>query len=632
MFWKLLFTNIIMRFYLIITFLFLVNSAFCQDKDLFQIAKNGKIGYINQDGEVVIQPKYLEGGEFSEGLASVRLNGKYGFINTRDEITIPPTYDFVETFYRGIVNVYINGEVMFINKKEGRVLPETFNSFRFIDDSTGVFTTKDGKAGLYDFTQNRILVKPKSYQIGKFNNGLAVVTKRRDKRTEYGVMDKRGTFIVEFGRYLTIKEFVDGYALVKMNDPASDDGNIDGAINVKGELLFQRPYKNHSYISEDFHDGLAAVSLYKYWLPEEEGVTYSTSKSYEGFINLKGEVVYGDTLTEYVNDFSNNRAFIQDTNRNYNVIDLNFKTLNTEPFDNVLGNGFVGGYAIVETYEGWGIIDTNLNFIVSPIYENIHEVRITDSLFFFGIDGPDYSELYGINDLKGNTLVSPIIESFDKEGFNNGLLKAVINKKLTYLNRNGDIIWQEKSPEKNQEKNKSSEPVNITYMNRGYFYAYSNPVKDYYNGWGVSRNEPKTLPNESTGMGLVLVEDDFTLFLKNFSSDTVQFAAQDSRLYMKLQAIDREGKWRDIEYLPSSWCGNSYHTIALPPGYYWEFNLPKYQGEFETSIRVELSRFNTTSGKNEIMYSNEFPGSVNPGQFWRKPGYSPNGLMDPYFD
>lgn len=618
-----------MKLYLIIAFLVFVNAAYSQHEHLFMIMEKNKIGYINQDGEVVIPPKYLEGGEFSEGLASFRLTGKYGFINTENEVVIPPTYDFVGTFYRGIVNVYLDGEVMFINKKGVRSLPDAFNSFRFIDDSTGVFTTKDGKVGLYNFTQNRILIKPKNYQIGKFNNGLAVVTQKRDKRTEYGVMDKTGTFIVEFGRYLTIKEFIDGYALVKMNDHASDYGNIDGAINVKGELLFQKPNKNHSYIGANFHDGLAKVNLYKYWIPEEKGTTYSTSKSYEGFINLKGEVVYDDTLTEYVNDFSNNRAFIRDTNRNYNIIDVNFNILNKEPFDKVRGNGFVDGYAIVESKEGWGIIDTNLNFIVSPEYESIHEVGIIDSLFFFGIDGLDYSELYGIKDLSGNILVSPIIEDFDREGFKNGLLKAVINKKLTYLNRSGEIIWQGKKL--NEEK--SHEPVNITYMNRGYFYAYSSPEKDdHYNGWAVSRNKPKTLPDGPTGKGLVLVENGLKLFLKNFSSDTIQFLAQDSRLYMKLQALDRDGKWRDIEYLPSSWCGNSYHQITLAPGFFWQFNLPKYEGEYETMIRAELDYINPKTSDMETIYSNEFSGSVNPGQFWRKPGYSPNGLMDPYFD
>ena len=33
-----------------------------------------------------------------------------------------------------------------------------------------------------------------------------------------------------------------------------------------------------------------------------------------------------------------------------------------------------------------------------------------------------------------------------------------------------------------------------------------------------------------------------------------------------------------------------------------------------------------------VIYSNEIEGSVNPGQFWNKKRYHPNGIMDPYFE
>jgi len=36
-------------------------------------------------------------------------------------------------------------------------------------------------------------------------------------------------------------------------------------------------------------------------------------------------------------------------------------------------------------------------------------------------------------------------------------------------------------------------------------------------------------------------------------------------------------------------------------------------------------------GRKEVtVYSNEYSGSVNPAQFWRKPEYIPAGIMDPY--
>lgn len=617
-----------MKNYITIILLLFSNLIFGQNDELFRIVENGKIGYINDRGETVINPKYLEAGVFSEGIASFRINGQYGFINSKDEIILPAIYDFVGSFQNGIADVYNDNEVSFINKKGVSVLPKDFKSIRFIDKDNCVFTTINGKSGIYNLISSSIIFESKNCQFGDFSNHLAIVTKNGNKKNEYGVIDKKGKFIVNFGTYSSIKKFIDGYALIELDDQKNKNGSIDGAINTKGDLIFKRPYKNHSYLNKDFHNGFAIVNLYKYWIPEEKGVISSSKKSYQGFIDLKGNVVFDDTLIKYVNDFSDNRAFIQDHERNYNVIDTNFNILNEEPFENVKGNGFINGYAIVEAGKGWGIIDVNMNYVVKPEFDYIHKVGIIDNIFFFGIDGLDYSELYGIKDLNGKTIVSPIIESFDEAGFKNGLLRAIINKRLTYLNSNGDIVWQEKIS--NIKKNNI---INITYLNRGYFYAYSKTTnsENHSGGWSVSRNEPLPLKsNHKNKNELVLKEDDFKLYIQNYSIDTIQFSAQDSRLYLKLQAKNKNGEWKDIEYLPSSWCGNSYHTIELPTNCYWQFDLPRYEGDFETLIRAELKYISPKTKKEKIIYSNEFNGSLNPGQFWRKPDYIPRGIMDPY--
>ena len=128
-----------------------------------------------------------------------------------------------------------------------------------------------------------------------------------------------------------------------------------------------------------------------------------------------------------------------------------------------------------------------------------------------------------------------------------------------------------------------------------------------------------------------------TLYISNQSGINQLFNAQDSRLYLKLQAKNAKGEWRDIEYLPSSWCGNSYHLLTLPDQSYWSFPVPRFEGSFSTVLRAELrvvdpaGPADSTRKKSDyIIYSNEFKGGINPAQFWRKPGYTPTGLMDPY--
>lgn len=189
-------------------------------------------------------------------------------------------------------------------------------------------------------------------------------------------------------------------------------------------------------------------------------------------------------------------------------------------------------------------------------------------------------------------------------------------------------------------------PLNIDYKNRGYFYASSAPLEAAagFGGWGVSDNlyqaitEKNPLPGNTLSVVLKPAEkiaiaqkiSGFALYIINSTNDTIFFNAQDSRLNMKLQALDKKGEWRDIEYLPSSWCGNSYHHVYLPAHYQWKFMVPEYTGTLKTRIRATLGFKSSLTADEQWMYSNEIEGSVNPGQFDKMPKYSPNGIMDPY--
>lgn len=195
--------------------------------------------------------------------------------------------------------------------------------------------------------------------------------------------------------------------------------------------------------------------------------------------------------------------------------------------------------------------------------------------------------------------------------------------------------------------NDSTIYLNINFMNRGYCYAYSTQPKSEdpsFNGWADSDNIPVRITDPGVSKGALQVMADtrnhipyagkfkgFKLSVYNTSGDTAAFRAQDSRLDLRLQAMNKKGEWADIEYLPGSTCGNSYHTLKLEPGAQWNFVVPDYQGSFKTRIRARLAVINKTDPAKElILYSNEFKGSVNPGQFTDKKQYQSSGLMDPY--
>lgn len=190
--------------------------------------------------------------------------------------------------------------------------------------------------------------------------------------------------------------------------------------------------------------------------------------------------------------------------------------------------------------------------------------------------------------------------------------------------------------------------VNINHMVRGHFYASSPLVEELAGagGWGGSDNNfrkvDETLPVNKNGFEVYIDTTKttdlgngfaaFNVYVINTAGDTVFFEAQDSRLYMTVQALDKSGEWKPIEYLPNSWCGNSYHKLFLPSGAYWQFKTPVFEGRYKTSLRISLSYKNDPEGKSEIVYSNVIKAKINPGQFWRKKKYNPNGIMDPYLE
>jgi hypothetical protein len=148
-------------------------------------------------------------------------------------------------------------------------------------------------------------------------------------------------------------------------------------------------------------------------------------------------------------------------------------------------------------------------------------------------------------------------------------------------------------------------------MLRGHIYAQSS-IDDStaLGGYGKSSNSPKEIQDSlqfsETGFFLKIdtsrilsVEgkyNGYKFFIANKSDSTVKLDASDSRLSIVAEVFYK-GKWQPIEYLPSSWCGNSYHRVYLKENEYWEFEVPKFKGRIKTKLRYRLE-----IGNDEFIY------------------------------
>jgi hypothetical protein len=88
-------------------------------------------GFIDKNGNMVIQPKYSEADDFSDGLASVAIDKKYGYINTKGEVVVELKYTLAFPFEHGLGKIFTRlgglgnkiDEFGYVNRK-GKVIWE----------------------------------------------------------------------------------------------------------------------------------------------------------------------------------------------------------------------------------------------------------------------------------------------------------------------------------------------------------------------------------------------------------------------------------------------------------------------------------------------------------------------------
>ncbi len=621
-------------------FLLLVNASIDglaqQRKNLFMIYVNHKAGYMDETGKVVIPAQFLSAGEFSNGLAAVRLNGSYGYINEQGQFVIPPQYDYALGFSGGVARVYSNKKSFFIDSTGKKVFEANYKIVNAFRNGRALVTTPTDAQGYIDQT-GKLFIDTVYRRTKPFYNGRAIVfgTMQPDDYTQRkiiygseitGLIDTLGNVIIPLRKYRSIGDFENGYArahLFQTPEERASEINSFAVIDSLGNIVLTK--KSKDQIMEHPHGGIVRLQVY------DGKKSYSDSKVSFEYINLKGETIFKDNNYKEGEDFYDNRSFIKHTNGSYSLIDAKGKIIKELFCDDVLGSGFRKGKAFVKVQGKWGLIDTNANFLIPPTYEGIHENNsVTGDYFFFteSIPGDEHKRvLNGVAGTDGRTWIKAIITNFDGSGFHGGLLKCSVNKKLTYFNQKGEIVWQEAT-----YANKLLPAYNLDCRRYASYGAHSDHVVANEGGFGESGNRQRDIKDASRYPAGALslqvrtdLKDTFNLayqgyqvYLVNRTTQQEKLPAQDGGLFMLMEAQDKDGVWRDIEYHPSSWCGNSYHTLILDPGKCWQFKAPVYEGDFKTKLRLSLTLTSRHSSEPVTLYSNTFNGSVNPAQFWRQ--------------
>ena len=324
---------------------------FSQGHSAFQ--ENGKWGFINTAGEVVVEPQYDECHDYQNGYAAVKINGKWGYIDTKHNLVIAPEFQDVEDFKNGLAIVLRDGKWGVINttgKSPSGIIFDEVQEY------------KDGFAlafadGVQYFLDNEGEIKRlhKSYEFTSFSNGMAPV--KNKKKNKWGFIDKKGRLVIDT-KYDTVYSFSNDIALVKhrgMYKYIRKSGGEQYIEGINGQPLefingFAKikAYNGYSFISSDFKripytyrevsdfksHNMAAVRLSDNSLSyinatgkEKFKVNYDMIGDFSsnglalvkkngkfGYINTEGKLVI-DTLFTDATDFQYNHAYVATEDR-----------------------------------------------------------------------------------------------------------------------------------------------------------------------------------------------------------------------------------------------------------------------------------------------------------------------------
>src|SRR3954462_5505365 len=78
-----------------------VLSSACSSGGLHPVMVNGKYGYIDRSGKVVVTPQFDRAGDFSDSLAAVSIGGKWGYMERSGKLAITPQFDLADRFSPG---------------------------------------------------------------------------------------------------------------------------------------------------------------------------------------------------------------------------------------------------------------------------------------------------------------------------------------------------------------------------------------------------------------------------------------------------------------------------------------------------------------------------------------------------
>lgn len=204
-------------------------------------------GYIDKDGNEVVEPNLLQCNSFKDDVALVKLKEKqYGLIDKGGKVLQTYDYDFVSEYGEGLV-VYSNslgGPYGYINKEGTEVIKAIFTMAQGFNNGLGIVSTSEGFNGPYGAinSQGEYIYKPVYSEIKILNEdmvslGMPLSDNKFLASSIYAIGDNTGNTLTDF-KYLAVGNYNDGLAYASDSMYTffiNKDGQVDNSLpTVRG--------------------------------------------------------------------------------------------------------------------------------------------------------------------------------------------------------------------------------------------------------------------------------------------------------------------------------------------------------------------------------------------------------------
>ena len=204
---------------------------FCQGYAIVKF--RGKFLILDSLGnEHPIKTQVREVKNFTYGKAAFKgKNGLFGFINTNGDVIVEPKYRSVGYFVNNIAWFKTcEKKVGFLNEKGEEFIKAQFTRVSDFDDENTMARVQNGYDSYYIKPDGQIMRPVKDIiAFGDFYNGLAKA--ESVSGGGYGYINKAGEWAIK-PHYYAVRDFKNGYAAVRA-------GKLWGLINTKGEIVTQ---------------------------------------------------------------------------------------------------------------------------------------------------------------------------------------------------------------------------------------------------------------------------------------------------------------------------------------------------------------------------------------------------------